>query len=685
VVRGDRIVEGPRRVPTVNPTLANDAVEVECTQGSWTLRWPSAGVTLGPCHAVAILDGTERGGGPHGAWEVKRDPGAGSTACWHADDGPVVTVRVAAEGPVVVIDTAVPVTATAVVDRITPIIGTGDLRYHRRLVDGYDSWAYSGVRGAEPGSSFWNAAVVGDHGRTLALQALDARRLCTRVTAEGTSLRVDCGASPPLVAAPGTWGYQAGEPPALGLRVESGETLHAPSIALLAATDAFEAVESLATLAAVGMGARSWSGPPMHGWESWYHYGLSVSAEDVVANATALRTRYGGRPHFDLVQIDDGWQQAYGAWWPNERFPPDLDELVHVLRSLGCRPGLWVAPFRVQPGAPGLATDHPDWCLRDPTGALVVEHRSGSWALDASHPEALAWVRDVGAQIRDWGFEMVKVDFCYLAALEASRNDGRCTGIEALRRGLGALVDGLGDEIYVLGCGMPMLPAVGLCHANRVGHDLAMPRAHQMFGHPLDDGWTGFAGVRAQGRNVAARWAQSGRWYDIDPEVVMAWGSDGADPAGYRTEESQTLATMVAVCGGPFLLADDLTRLLPVERAVLEEPALLELVDQVGRGAFRPVDLFEKPDSVTVPEHAFAQGPSGARTWIAERGAMTVMVLFNWDDQAVRRHVPAGFIGSRELWTGARAGDEVEVPPHGVRVLVADAGGPRSPGVASRR
>ena len=33
-------------------------------------------------------------------------------------------------------------------------------------------------------------------------------------------------------------------------------------------------------------------------------------------------------PRFDLVQIDDGWQQTYGAWWSNERWPADLGTVV---------------------------------------------------------------------------------------------------------------------------------------------------------------------------------------------------------------------------------------------------------------------------------------------------------------------------------------------------------------------
>jgi hypothetical protein len=189
---------------------------------------------------------------------------------------------------------------------------------------------------------------------------------------------------------------------------------------------------------------------------------------------------------------------------------------------------------------------------------------------------------------------------------------------------------------------------------------------HQSLGHPVDDGWTGFTGVRAEARNVAARWYQASRWYDADPEVVMAWGGDGGAPAGYPVETARALATMVAIVGGPFLLADDLTALGPDERAVLEHPALLDLV---GSGPFRPVDGFEPVDPDDVPEHVYSQGPGIPSTWSTTRDGGPVVAWFNWGDRPVRRRVPARLREARELWTGAVAGDELEIPARGVRVV----------------
>ena len=661
--------------------LGGDDVEVELGDGTITLHWPSFGVMLGPCEVlVSTATGVRGSHGASGTWQVEtaeRFGRPGTRARWAPVGGPSLSVHIPLVGTAVVVEAGHAPEAPESLGSITPLHGPTDLSVARRLVDGYDSWAYSGVRGSESGTSFWNTVLVADDGRALAVQALGASRLCTSITWETPLLRVDAGATPPLDKVEGTWGYLVGAPRPLDLTVASGDTLAAEPIAIAAGPDALLVAEELAELAGAAMSARMWSGPPVRGWESWYHYGLLVSADDVLANARILRDRYGDQPDFDLVQIDDGWQVTYGAWWPNDRFPDDLGTLVAELRALGCRPGLWIAPFRVQPGAPGVATDHPEWCLRGPDGAPWREERHGTWALDASHPDAAAWIHDLGAQIRAWGFEMVKVDFCYLGAVEGARHDTGATGIEALRRGMAALVDGLGDDVYVLGCGMPVLPAVGLCHGNRVGHDIAMPRVFQDLGHPTDVDWSGMRGVRVQARNVAARWAQHGRWYESDPEVVMAWGSGGDDPAGYPIEVARVMATLALVTGGPFLLADDLGSLGVDERAVLEHAGLLGLLAETGDSlsTFRPLDVFSAIDAPDIAEHAFSIGAGVPSRWATKRNGRPVLACFNWSDEPATYSLPPELADhpsrATELWTGARIeGATITVPPQAVRVVV---------------
>ncbi|MCZ7525143.1 MAG: alpha-galactosidase [Acidimicrobiia bacterium] len=660
-------------------TLTNGAVTVTLDGGTWTAEWPATGVGLGPVTArVELADGERRSRG-RGSWTIETadgPAGPGARARWSPrGDGPWVAIDLPVDGPVLVVEVGYHAPADTRLDRIVALDGPADLGGPPgrgvRLVEGYDSWAYAGVRPlAEPGRSWWRAAFAsGPGGPALGVTALTARRLATVVSStvddDRIGIEVAAGATPPIEPVPGTWGYTTAVPGGLGTPLPAGAEARSEPVAVAAGAEPLALLADLAGLAGRTARARRWGGAPVTGWESWYHYGLAVEPAQVLDNARRLRERFAGRPGFDLVQLDDGWQVTYGAWWPNDRFPADLSELTGELRALGCRPGLWLAPFMVQPGAPGLGAEHPDWCVAGPGGEPIAD-RFGRWALDASRPDVRTWLSELGARVAGWGFEMVKLDFCYLGAVEGVRHDPRATGTEALRLGLAALVEGLGPDVYVLGCGIPLLPAVGPCHGARVGHDLAVPVLLRDFGQPLAD-WRGFLGVRPQARNVAARAALHRHWFDVDPDVVMAWGSDGR-PDGFSVEESRTLATLAALAGGAYLLADELASLREEELAVLEE-----LADLAWGEGFLPLDLLSHADR-SEPAHAFSQPGDLASVWSAERGGRRVVALFNWTDEAASRPVPEEMLPARERWTGAevRAG-ELEVPAHGVRLLVREA------------
>jgi alpha-galactosidase len=603
--------------PEVTVTLHDD--------GAWSIAWPTTGQRVGPLHASVAVGGfTEAVPGP-----------------WHLDGGVARAGGLdGAPGIELALDQAVPggvlatISYTASIDEVVdrlPITGPSALGADSRLVEGYDSWAWAGVRRAAlPGRSFWRSAFVGARG-ALTVSARTAERFVTAIGWDAGHLAIESAGAPPLPAIEGTWGYTPGAPADLGLVVPAGTTVHGEPIAFASSVDALGAVEADAAATGVAMGARTWAGAPILGWESWYHFGLTVSPDDVLTNAAALRASIAD-PRFDLVQIDDGWQRCYGGWWANERWPEDMGEIVRALGDAGCRAGLWLAPFMVVPDAPGIGTDHPEWCIVDPaTDAPLREARHDRWALDATNPEVITFLRDLGAQVRAWGFEMVKLDFLYFAAQTGRRHDPTVTGTEALRRGLAAFIEGLGEDRYVLGCGMPLLPAVGRCHGNRIGHDTAMPRVHMEFGHPAQD-WTGYLGVVAQARNVATRSSLHGRWFDCDPDVVMVWGGDGADPAGYSPAEAHVLATLAALCGGPCFVADDLPALAATDRAVLEDA---EFQSRCWGGSLRVEDLFEHPDDCGI-EEAFSRPTDLGRTWRTTRGGRDLAVTFDWDGRSVR-------------------------------------------------
>ena len=204
------------------------------------------------------------------------------------------------------------------------------------------------------------------------------------------------------------------------------------------------------------------------GWCSWYHYFSAVTPDDVRRNL-ALAAAHG----LEFVQIDDGYQAAIGEWLsPRPEWAEGTASVAADIRAAGLRAGIWTAPFLVdEHGA--IARDHPDWVLGR---AMHNPVWWGGWAcaLDTTNPAVLDHVTATLAALAAQGFDYHKVDFLYAAALPAARRfDPTRTRAEALRMGLDAVRRGVGEDAFLLGCGSPFGPAVGVVDAMRVSPDVA--------------------------------------------------------------------------------------------------------------------------------------------------------------------------------------------------------------------
>lgn len=204
-------------------------------------------------------------------------------------------------------------------------------------------------------------------------------------------------------------------------------------------------------------------------WCSWYSFytGVTEPALDaVLADLEGLA--------FDVVQIDDGWQREIGDWRANHEFPSGMPASAARIRDTGRRPGLWLAPFLVHERSEVAAT-HPDWLLRDAAGAPVPA--GWNWggrvhALDVTRPDVLAHVVDDVRAAAGWGFDYLKLDFLYAAALPGVRH-AEVERHRAYRRAVEALRDAVGDDVLLLACGAPIVPSLGVFDAIRVGPDVA--------------------------------------------------------------------------------------------------------------------------------------------------------------------------------------------------------------------
>jgi alpha-galactosidase len=332
----------------------------------------------------------------------------------------------------------------------------------------------------------------------------------------------------------------------------------------LADGDAGVRYSDFASLWGLEGGARI-SAPAPLGWCSWYQYFSKVTPADVRDNLAALAGR-----GFHLVQIDDGYQRAIGDW---RAMAPEwegaLPPLVHEIRHAGLDAGIWTAPFLAAPDS-DLLRDHPDWAsVHEPTGyASKAAYNPGNWggwvvALDTTRPDVLDHLRTTFAALVADGFDYHKIDFCYAAALPARRSDPTMTRAQSLRAGLQAVRDGIGDDAFLLGCGCPFGPAVGIVDAMRVSPDVAPA-------WEPDGSWPGLqetapAAVNAISASVL-RAPLHRRVFINDPDCLLLRPSDTRLDAGQRS----LLAAVITGTGAFTLVSDDLRRYTDAEWGLLE-------------------------------------------------------------------------------------------------------------------
>lgn len=260
---------------------------------------------------------------------------------------------------------------------------------------------------------------------------------------------------------------------------------------------------------------------PPTGWCSWYAVGPEVTADLVRTTLDTLesdmaRSLFDVLPPLEVVQIDDGWMRVpgtrtTGAPRVDERkFPEGMAAIAAEIAAHGRVPGLWLRPFEGWPDT----SETPAWAR--------------GRCIDLSDDGALEWVRGLARRVvGEWGFRYLKIDFAsydmfgawgmeltHTRGARLRPRDETRTNAQLMRAGFAALREGAGQDVYIVGCNVPLGCAIGLVDGMRIGDDV----------DAANDDRTRTMGM---GAIDALGWMNGVLWW-IDPDVVLLAPASGA-------------------------------------------------------------------------------------------------------------------------------------------------------------
>ncbi|MDR2895649.1 MAG: alpha-galactosidase [Propionibacteriaceae bacterium] len=246
-------------------------------------------------------------------------------------------------------------------------------------------------------------------------------------------------------------------------------------------------------------------------WCSWYSYYEGISEAIIEGCIDDL-----GDLPFDVIQLDDGWERAVGDWQANDKFAAGMATTAQRITASGRRAGLWLAPFIALPSSV-FACERRDLLIHDGDGEpMIAGYNWGGpyYCLDTTHPEVQDHLRTVFKSVRDWGFSYLKLDFVYAAALEGRRYQ-QVHREQAYREAIALIREIMGEDAYLLGCGAPMLPSMGIFDGVRVGPDVAA--FWENAERPGDP--SGIGAKNAFEASIHRQWLRP--VFETDPDVVF--------------------------------------------------------------------------------------------------------------------------------------------------------------------
>ncbi|MBR3681218.1 MAG: hypothetical protein IKL79_04360 [Clostridia bacterium] len=253
---------------------------------------------------------------------------------------------------------------------------------------------------------------------------------------------------------------------------------------------------------------------PIFGVNNWYWAYGKISKESIREETDYLMQMCTGAKHRPYMIIDDGWQleralgeNKYngGPWTVNSNFT-SMADTAEDIHKRGAKAGIWFRPLLTLSDIPERAR---------------LSLGSGGSILDPTHPYTLEYVREVTANIRAWGYELIKHDFTTIDAFGVSPLstemhtanmcksdraffDKSITTATAIKRLYAAIQEGAGGA-EVIGC-------------NAIGHLCA--GIHSVYRTGNDTSGNHFELTRRHGVNSMMRLPLNDTLYRADPDCA---------------------------------------------------------------------------------------------------------------------------------------------------------------------
>lgn len=426
------------------------------------------------------------------------------------------------------------------------------------------------------------------------------------------------------------------------------------AVALAAATASHTPIQ---TLHATG-------GPAPMGWSSWSFLRHHPTAAGIEAQARALKSSGLASLGYRYVNLDDYWMACngdgpevdrYGRWIPDQAaFPSGIAGLARNVHALGLKFGLYVTPgipanavrqnTRIQ-GTAGTAVQIAE------TSVTEQNYNCGHmYGINYAAPGAQAYIDSWAMEFASWGVDYLKLDGVGTWDIP----DIRAWSAALHRTGRPIILE-LSNSLAISDAALWSTLADGW----RTGDDIECYTCEKNgSSFPLTD-W----------RHVASRFDAVASWQPFggpsgwNDEDSIEIGNGARD--GLTVPERRTVLSLWSLAGAPLILGTDLTHLTSVDKAMLENRAVIA-IDQDRIAARRLIDSGD--------EQVFVKRQPGGTWYIG---------IFNTDMSAAQTfRVQLAQLGLRhsvraaDVWTGRSVGlvggsYSATIAPGGVSLIAA--------------